>query len=413
MRAPSKYDTEVKMENIDFIKNAIRFIRSNAGQPDLSIDEIAKGAGFTTDYFNRLFSMHTGFNIMEYVRFRRLNKAAYLLRTSDRDILDIALECGYEAHESFTRAFKKQYGKTPTEYRERMNGVGMKYADIIDTTAGARFLRAHPEFHTVDRDLVIDTLLERDSLRLGYAAITLDWNGSMVVADDMFDSGTFIAIDDFGGTPSLTLFAADLAALTALVRKVTSETSFGVILYDDYSCAQIADALRDSEYADAKIKLVEEYTYLGEPFVISETQPGYTIKELHVEDIPQIKEWAKKRKGGNDWGLERDLTMRDVHHANDAELVFGLYHHEELVAVARGALQSTHGYRLNNCIDISSNEELSDELSLQLYQNTANAAIACGYLLYDDTSSSEYIIDSCSPQALGFKHTGQSFSINK
>ena len=55
---------------------------------------------------------------MEYVRFSRMKKATHLLRTTDREVLDIALECGYEAHESFSRAFKKQYGVSPREYKK-------------------------------------------------------------------------------------------------------------------------------------------------------------------------------------------------------------------------------------------------------------------------------------------------------
>ena len=50
---------------------------------------------------------------MEYVRFSRLKKAAHLLRQTNSDILDIALDCGYEAHESFSRAFKNFHGVVP------------------------------------------------------------------------------------------------------------------------------------------------------------------------------------------------------------------------------------------------------------------------------------------------------------
>ena len=88
-----------------FITKALNYIKSENKKSDITIDDVATHAGFSTDYFNRIFFAHTGFNIMEYVRFSRLKKAAHLLRGTNNDILDIALDCGYEAHESFSRAF--------------------------------------------------------------------------------------------------------------------------------------------------------------------------------------------------------------------------------------------------------------------------------------------------------------------
>ena len=86
------------MENHELIKKAVKYLNSQHGKA--TIEDVAKNAGFSTDYFNRIFRNYTGFNVMEYARFRRLNHAARLLRLSpDTDILTIALECGYESHE--------------------------------------------------------------------------------------------------------------------------------------------------------------------------------------------------------------------------------------------------------------------------------------------------------------------------
>ena len=107
------------MENSELITKALNYIKSQNKKSDITIEDVATHAGFSTDYFNRIFFAHTGFNIMEYVRFSRLKKAAHLLRGTDSDILTIALDCGYEAHESFSRAFKNQYGMSPSEYRKK------------------------------------------------------------------------------------------------------------------------------------------------------------------------------------------------------------------------------------------------------------------------------------------------------
>ena len=67
------------MENKEIVKNAVKYIEKY-GTDKTTIEEVAANAGFSIDYFNRVFRNHTGFNIMEYVRFRRLNKAAGMLR---------------------------------------------------------------------------------------------------------------------------------------------------------------------------------------------------------------------------------------------------------------------------------------------------------------------------------------------
>ena len=118
------------MENSELITKALKYIQSETNKGDITIDDVASHAGFSTDYFNRIFFAHTGFTIMEYVRFSRLKKAARLLRTSELDILTIALDCGYEAHESFSRAFKNQYGISPSEYRKKYEKVEAFYGDF-------------------------------------------------------------------------------------------------------------------------------------------------------------------------------------------------------------------------------------------------------------------------------------------
>ena len=190
------------MENIDLIKNAVKYI-NNLGSNATNLDEVAKNAGFSTDYFNRIFRNHTGFNVMEYVKFRKLNRAARMLRTSpEREILSIALDSGYESHEGFSRAFKEQYGKTPSEYRENMKGKPLVWADNgLNATAVAEFRHVLDDFVEMDSDEAIDWLLEKDAKRYGYTAVTIAINGSKIVSDTgSFENG-FVTIDNFFEDP--------------------------------------------------------------------------------------------------------------------------------------------------------------------------------------------------------------------
>ncbi len=105
------------MENTELIFNAVQFAKQNATESGISVEDVAKNAGFSIDYFNRIFLSRTGFTVTAYIHYIRLKQAAFLLRTTDKSVLDIALEIGYDSHEGFTKAFKKKYGITPSEYR--------------------------------------------------------------------------------------------------------------------------------------------------------------------------------------------------------------------------------------------------------------------------------------------------------
>lgn len=75
-------------------------------------------SGYSLPLFSRLFSILTGITLAEYIRFRRLTKAASLLRETEEKVIDIAARYGYESPDAFTLAFRKFHGHTPTEVRQ-------------------------------------------------------------------------------------------------------------------------------------------------------------------------------------------------------------------------------------------------------------------------------------------------------
>jgi AraC family transcriptional regulator len=87
---------------------------------DLTIDRLSTVAAFSKYHFHRQFSELFGISVYKYVRLTRLKRASYQLAFRDpMPIVDISLANGYENHESFSRAFKKNIGQTPSEFRER------------------------------------------------------------------------------------------------------------------------------------------------------------------------------------------------------------------------------------------------------------------------------------------------------
>ena len=79
--------------------------------------EIARISGYSYPLFSRIFSILVGYPLNEYLRFRKLSRAAAGLRNTDAKIIDIALAYGYESPDSFAAAFKKFHGVSPSAVR--------------------------------------------------------------------------------------------------------------------------------------------------------------------------------------------------------------------------------------------------------------------------------------------------------
>ncbi|WP_437604880.1 AraC family transcriptional regulator [Sorangium sp. So ce834] len=87
---------------------------------DLTLDRLSGVAAFSKYHFHRQFSELFGIGVHEYVKLLRLRRASQRLALRDRArVTDVALESGYESLEAFCRAFKKAFGQTPSEFRER------------------------------------------------------------------------------------------------------------------------------------------------------------------------------------------------------------------------------------------------------------------------------------------------------
>lgn len=85
---------------------------------DLTLDDIAKQAGFSKYHFTRLFKQFTATTFYQYLNRKRIEHAGRLLADPDTSITDAALSCGYTSLSSFIRMFKIINGCTPTEYRK-------------------------------------------------------------------------------------------------------------------------------------------------------------------------------------------------------------------------------------------------------------------------------------------------------
>lgn len=101
------------MERLQYMVASIEFIEDNL-DGELLIEDIAKVACMSKFHYQRMFSMLTGFTLSEYIRNRRITKAAQELVYSDAKVIDIAIKYGYESPEAFTKAFRKIHNVSPS-----------------------------------------------------------------------------------------------------------------------------------------------------------------------------------------------------------------------------------------------------------------------------------------------------------
>ncbi len=86
----------------------------------LELDELCRIACFSKYHFHRLFTAYAGLPLMGYIKWLRLKRAAHQLIVHKHDpIINIALDAGFESHESFSRAFKQVCGQSPSEFRRK------------------------------------------------------------------------------------------------------------------------------------------------------------------------------------------------------------------------------------------------------------------------------------------------------
>ena len=381
------------MENSELITKAIRYINKEKKNSDISIEDVAVSAGFSTDYFNRLFLAHTGFNVMEYILFTRLKSAALDLRMSDKSILDVALDCGYASHESFSRAFRKQYGMSPKEYRSRYEKSECLYGEFHNETLIARLRHEYGQLKIADPDEIREFLLEKNALKWGYEAVTTKVNGGagVYIGEDFRDG--FVWLYEIDNKLWGEIICDDCDLIAAYL-KIFSDDRFGLSVYSLDDGETVKAALRDRGIDVKEMTCYEEYVYTGEPYELTAPE-GITARELVYGDARLIASFNSAK--GYDPRLtefmKRQLYKRDVLGGDDpGYILFGLFSGKELIGLSMGALQGTNGFILNNCVstDLLNDRYKKDDIYIYAFKCVTNAVLERGVLPFDDSQTPSY-----------------------
>lgn len=97
------------------------FIATNLDQ-NLSLDVLSEVSGLSKFHLHRVFSVTVGISLYNFIQLTRLKKSSYqLVFNKEKKIIDIALDANFDSHEAFSRAFKKAFNVTPSQFRSAPN----------------------------------------------------------------------------------------------------------------------------------------------------------------------------------------------------------------------------------------------------------------------------------------------------
>lgn len=108
--------TQKDLTKTVLLKTVLQYIDSNYKER-ITVEDLASQIQMSEGHFSRFFKAAVRMTPMEYINSIRINKACTLLKKTDRQILDIAMDVGFNNQSYFIRLFKKQRGCTPKEYK--------------------------------------------------------------------------------------------------------------------------------------------------------------------------------------------------------------------------------------------------------------------------------------------------------
>ena len=186
------------MQHYKRLQNAIDYIEDHLHDP-INLTDVSQAAFSSLSYFHRIFYFMTGYTVKEYIRKRRLSKAAYDLRCTQTPITEIAFNAGYETLESFTRAFKKNFALGPREFRN--NNQEQSLFEKLDILKFSSTLPTMPDF-----DLNLEYVLFKQSQVSGFLTHTTIEDGQQAIdicnfANDIMGKNKLANYFDLRKTP--------------------------------------------------------------------------------------------------------------------------------------------------------------------------------------------------------------------
>lgn len=120
------------MDYREALEQAVMYIETHLGA-DMKVEDVAKAAGYSYYHLNRQFTAILGESVGSYIKTRRLADASKKLLFTNRKVIDIAIENGFDSPEAFSRAFKAIYKVSPQTYRQNRLDTIIGSKERLDT----------------------------------------------------------------------------------------------------------------------------------------------------------------------------------------------------------------------------------------------------------------------------------------
>lgn len=137
------------MDYLATLEQAIIYIENNLNE-DIKVEDVAREVGYSYYHLTRQFSNVLGESVGSYIKRRRLADGAKKLLYTDKRILDIAIESGFDSAEAFSRAFKVLYKVSPYTYRKNRLDLFISSKEKL----GAEVLRHRVQNITINPQIV-------------------------------------------------------------------------------------------------------------------------------------------------------------------------------------------------------------------------------------------------------------------
>lgn len=111
---------EVEDPDNKFLTKLRSILEANLNDPDFNVTKMVTEIGMSRPVLFRKIKMLTGLSVIDLIRTTRLKKAEMLLKQKKLSISEVAFTVGFNDPKYFSKSFRAQFGKTPTEYMESL-----------------------------------------------------------------------------------------------------------------------------------------------------------------------------------------------------------------------------------------------------------------------------------------------------
>ena len=100
------------------VRSLMKIVRSRVrNDDDLTVEAVSRDLGFTRQYVSGRFHRATGKLLSQFLKQKRLEKAARLLKTGNMRITQVARLCGFDSENYFRQQFRRRFGMSPRQFR--------------------------------------------------------------------------------------------------------------------------------------------------------------------------------------------------------------------------------------------------------------------------------------------------------